>query len=151
MKIEARKLLEKIAACNGGLLRPEDVLKEARKVKSPLHGEFPEDAWSDKKAARQYRLQCARDVITRVKIEIIPAEGAIPVLVRAYTSLASDRLEGGGYRPTVAVLDDATQRAEMVRTAWQELQALRRKYAHLSELVAVFDQLEQPTSKTGTG
>lgn len=150
MKIDAKKKLEEIATRNGGLLRPEDVLAEAADPESPLHSEFPENAWIDSEAAHQYRLECARNVITRVRVEIVPPGSTEPVTIRAYTSLGSDRVGGAGYRPTVQVLNNAGQRAEMLRTALRELQALRTKYSHLSELVSVFDALEL-AQRQGTG
>jgi len=59
--------LAEIAAKNDGRLTPDDVLKDAKSVKSPLHDQFE---WDDSDAARQWRLGQARTLIRSVKIEI---------------------------------------------------------------------------------
>ena len=50
-----------------GRLSAEEVLEAARPVASPLHGFFE---WDDSKAAEAHRLEQARDLIRRVKIEL---------------------------------------------------------------------------------
>lgn len=62
-----RKRLERLAALNGGRLTPDAVVQDAKSAKSPLHDQFE---WDDSEAARQWRLQQARDLIRSVRIEI---------------------------------------------------------------------------------
>lgn len=50
-----------------GRLTAEEVLEAARPSASPLHGFFE---WDDSKAAEAHRLEQARDLIRRVKIEL---------------------------------------------------------------------------------
>lgn len=45
-----------------GRLTPDQVVQEARSKTSPLHSQFP---WADKVAAHRYRLDIARDLMSR--------------------------------------------------------------------------------------
>jgi hypothetical protein len=128
---------------NNGMLTPEAVLAAASKPNSALHGAFE---WDDSEAARKYRLEQARDLIQKVKVQIISSDEKI-TYVRAYVSLPSDREGNGGYRSTVKVLSDAEQRAELISLALKELATFRKKYAELSELAAVFEAIEQMDKK----
>lgn len=122
-----------------GLLTPRAVLERAENKRSALHPLF---TWDDSKAAHLRRLDEARAVIVmvRVKMELQPDRPLISV--RAFVSLGEDRVSGGGYRPITVVLADPSQRAQLLRTAVQELAALQKKYAQLSELAQVFAALD---------
>ncbi len=58
----------------GGKLTPEQVLDAARPDESPLHGFFE---WDDSAAAEAYRIEQARELIRRVRIEITYQETTI--------------------------------------------------------------------------
>ena len=106
---EERKLLTKIARQNGGVLKVEDVLTEARDEGSPLHKHFE---WDDSEAAEQYRRQQARALIQKCKITLIDSQ---PIEIRAFVSLPADRENGGGYRLTSEVMGDERMRTELIR------------------------------------
>jgi hypothetical protein len=106
---QERKLLTKMARQNGGVLKVEDVLNEARDEGSILHKHFE---WDDSEAAQKYRLQQARALIQRCKITLIDSA---PVEIRAFVSLPVDREAGGGYRLTSEVMSDARMKEEMLR------------------------------------
>lgn len=106
---EERNLLTKIARQNGGVLKVEDVLSEARDESSPLHKHFE---WDDSEAAEQYRRQQARTLIQKCKIRLIDSH---PVEIRAFVSLPTDRENGGGYRLTSEVMGDERMKAELLR------------------------------------
>lgn len=122
-----------------GLLTPGAVLERAENKGSALHPLF---TWDNKKAGHLRRLDEARAVImmVRVRLELQPDKPLISV--RAFVSLGEDRVAGGGYRPITVVLADPSQRAQLLRTAVQELSALQKKYAQLSELAQVFAALD---------
>ncbi|WP_157266465.1 hypothetical protein [Azohydromonas aeria] len=106
--------LERIAAEHDGLLRPEDVVKQAADKAHPLHEHFQ---WDNTTAAHQWRLEQARRLIRSVRIEV-PNQPA--VAVQAFVSIPSDRKqEGGGYRALDAVLDNEF----MTRQLAAEMQA----------------------------
>lgn len=123
-----------------GLLTAEAVLDAARNKASALHPLF---TWDTKRAAELRRLDEARAIIMSVKVrfEVDPAKPSMNV--RAFVSLASDRVAGGGYRPIKLVMEDPRQREQLLRTAIEELSALRKRYEHLQELAKVFAELEE--------
>lgn len=139
MKQDVLAELDAILA-KDGTLTPQLVLARARDESSPLHSHF---TWDDSEAAERYRLDEARRLIVRVKVEIQTRPNEAPTRVRAFTSLMSDRMIGGGYRSTVTVLADMDQRSELLRTALAELQAFQRKYRHLSELTTVMHEIDR--------
>jgi len=136
--------LEQIRRANGGLLRPEEVVKFARNKRTALHQEFE---WDDAKASAEYRLEQARKVI-RVAVELLPSPHADQDPIRAYVSVVSDRVQpGGGYRAIGDVMTDDDLRAELVNEALGEVKRWRRKYERLLELVAIFRAIDKVEAK----
>jgi len=131
--------LESIAKSNGGILRPSDVIREARPVDHPLHNRFE---WDNSKAASEYRLWQARELIASVHVTIEPGEGARSVSIRAFVSLKPDR-EQGGYRPVRAILSDAEMLEQALSDALEELSLFRRKYQALKQLSDVFEAIDK--------
>lgn len=105
---EERKLLTQMARRNGGVLKVEDVLAEAKDENSILHKHFE---WDDSAAAEQYRKQQARALIQRCRITLVDTK---PVEIRAFVSLPTDRENGGGYRLTTEVVNDVNLKAELM-------------------------------------
>lgn len=105
--------LKRIAEENGGLLKPEIVVAEARPRSSPLHSRF---TWDNTKAAHEYRLWQARQLI-RVVVEVIDG---IKGRQEVFVSLTTDRAETG-YRVMTDVLSDADLRKIMLKDALAEL------------------------------
>jgi predicted MarR family transcription regulator len=128
--------LKRIASEHGGILNPADVVREARPPESPLHSKFE---WNDTKAAEDYRVWQARQLI-RVVVEYV-GSGDQAVMSKVFVSLTSDR-EDGGYRPMVSVLADAGQRARLLADAVKEMESFEAKYKELQELVEVFDAMK---------
>jgi hypothetical protein len=130
--VKVIKELNRIADANGGILRPETVVEAARPRSSILHPRFE---WDNTRAAREFRLWQARQLIS-VCVQIIPGVNE-PVSV--FCSLSTDRSRrGGGYRTTVAVCSDAEMREQLLEDALQDLNAFQRKYAALRQLTSVF-------------
>lgn len=122
--------LKRIAKEHGGILRPETVVEEARPKSSPLHKRF---TWDNNKAAHEYRIWQARQLIRVVVEPIAGAKGRHEVFV----SLTSDRKDSG-YRVMTEVLSDAQMRRQMLEDALRELDIFQLKYSRLRELSAVF-------------
>jgi hypothetical protein len=61
---QVRSVLDEIAAKEGGVLRPEAVVEEARAADHPLHDRFD---WNDTTAAHAHRVEQARNLIQTVK------------------------------------------------------------------------------------
>lgn len=103
-----RKLLERMARRNGGVLMIDDVIMEAADESSILHSHFE---WDDTEAAISYRRDQARTLIQRCRITVLADE---PTHIRAFVSLPSDRSTGGGYRLVVDVMTDDTMKEEFI-------------------------------------
>lgn len=124
--------LKKIAARNGGILRPEDVVNTARDKNNVLHKSFE---WDNTIAAEQYRLFQARQLI-RVTVELV---GGTEETGKVFVSLSSDSCKsGGGYRLLTEVLTDEDQRKELLRDAVDDMNVFIKKYYFLKELASVF-------------
>lgn len=142
--------LEQIRLLHGGLLKPEDVVAFAKDPATALHSDF---TWDDSQAAHERRLDQARNVI-RLVVTIISNEKVEPV--RAYVSLPSDRVVGGGYRAIQDVVNDKSRSEEMLRDALERLLAAKRMYSRLQDLQPVWDAIDKiaaeqqaPSAATG--
>ncbi len=141
-----------IQKTNNGLLDPVKVVDFARDPETALHSKF---TWDDSKAAEQYRIWQARQIIrmelvvvqetpkgeTRILADITDEKGKI---VRAFVSIASDRRgdEIRGYRSLNDVLNDSEMRSQMLEEAKNDMNIFRRKYGTLKELVSVFEAMD---------
>jgi len=144
---ELRSELEKIAVeADDGLLKEEAVVDAARDLRSPLHSEFE---WDNGIAAEQYRLVQAGDLIRRVWVTISPVGNESAETVRAFVSLGSDRVAGGGYRRLVDVMTDEERKAELLKTALAELKNFQRRYESLSTVLgSVFKSIKRTIKRT---
>ena len=140
MELE-KKLLTKMAKRNGGILKVDDVLEEAKNVNSVLHQHFE---WDDSEAAEHYRRQQARALIQRCRIQLVETE---PVKIRAFVSLPTDREHGGGYRLTTEVMGDEYLKDEMLRDIRMTIQRWTKKLNLLDQDLA--DLLLQVEEKVG--
>lgn len=127
--------LKRIAEAHGGILKPEAVVQAARSKKSPLHKKF---CWDDSKAAHEYRIWQARQLIRVVVEKIEGVEGRHEVFV----SLTRDRKDSG-YRVMTEVLNSAQMRAQMLEDAIRELEFFQNKYRRLRELAGVFASIRK--------
>ncbi len=115
-------------------LQPQAVVNAASDPTSPLHSCF---VWDNTKAANEYRLWQARQLIVSVKISF---DGPEERVFQAFVSLKPDRIApGGGYRKMTDVMGDAALREELLKTALGELNAFRERYSRFKELAPIFD------------
>lgn len=135
---EERKLLIQLARRNGGVLKVDDVLDEAKDETSPLHKHFE---WDDNAAADKYRRDQARHLIQKCKITLIENE---PVSIRAFVSLQSDRDSGGGYRLTSEVVTDERRKQELLHDIQLTIARWTQKMHLLdSDIADLLVQLEE--------
>ena len=133
--------LKEIARRDGGLLRPASVVDAARDEKSPLHGAFE---WDDTEAAQKYRLLQAQSLIRSFKVEI-ERNGqtyTVPVFVGVSTDRTGDKADNP-YRMLEQVVEKPDLMAVAVRDALDQLEALRKRYAHLQELADVWAAVDK--------
>jgi hypothetical protein len=124
-------------------LTAEKVVKEAKKIKNPLH-EFFE--WKDSKAAAEYRLEQARHLMRSIVVQYQPNKDS--PLIRAFVTLTKEA-DGEGYEVTAKVLSDKEERKRQIERALKEAEEWRRRWIHLKEFALVFQALEKLKKKNG--
>ena len=132
-----------VLTSNDGKLRPEDVLKDAKKKRSPLHHCFE---WDDTEAARQHRLAQARYVIRSIEIVIEHKDPGTPQSVAVNYVNLGERNQTEPYTSIKTVMSDEVMRKRYVLSVLRELQALRVKYRDIKELADVFAAIVRVSS-----
>lgn len=122
-----------------GELTPQDVVDDARKNNSPLHGLFE---WNDGLAAEQYRLAQARSLIRSVVAIYKDDEPERPV-VRAHAFTHIPEGETSHYRDTAHALSQKDTRDAVLQRAWRELAAWRLRYKSLKEFAGFIETVER--------
>jgi hypothetical protein len=103
-----------------GALTLDDVIAEARKPRSPLHGDFE---WDDALAGAAYRRVQAARLIRTVRLEITVRE--IPIQAPAY--VRDLRAERAGYRDIMEVqTEDDVARATVLDAMQRVANAVKR-------------------------
>lgn len=134
--------LEAIRAKCRGILQPERVVAYAKNPKTALHKRF---TWDDGRAAHQYRLWQARELI---QCHVTVLEGTSESF-RTYISMRADRkTAGGGYRMIVDVMSDAGMRKRLLAEALDDAHHWQEKYRLLKELQPIFQELARLRRKT---
>ena len=141
MKESVKNCLEALLASSHPLTT-DAIVAEARKKKSPLHGEFE---WDKDKAHKIYLKARAQELIRQYWIEVnseteekvIRTRGAVNVTM-------SEDYDGPrrGYVPVQRALSDEEMRAQILQRALRELDSFRRKYHQLQELADIFAAIE---------
>lgn len=133
---KVQKELEKLT--RDGVIQPHDVVKAASNPKSVLHDMF---TWDDSKAAAEYRLYQARQIL---RTYVVTEQPGTKSTVRAFVSLKQDRQKhGGGYRHIADVLSDDELYQQLLADSLDELRTFQQRYARLKELRPVFDAAEE--------
>lgn len=141
-----------LACTKDGLYNPQLMIEHAKDPESPLHPHF---TWDAEKGMQTLHLVEARALIRTVKFHVMKAAAAqggrvTITTVRAAVSLPSQRRAGGGYHSIVDVLANQDQREEMLADAKRELARVRQKYAALSELAELWQQIDMLDSQGDT-
>lgn len=114
-----------------GALNPSDIVDESRDSNAPLHPCFE---WDDAAAAEKYRQSQAalivRSIVTVEELESGPQE------VRAFVHVQEN------YHPISVVVNSPDKMEELLKSAFDELRAFRRKYSTISQLSPVFDAMD---------
>lgn len=123
-----------------GRLVAAELVEAAADPGHPLHQMFE---WRDDEAAARWRVHQARQMIRQVTINVISSRGEGDDF-RIRTWIASRSAVGAGavgYLPEAEVRGDPAQRERVLRQMLRELNALRRRYRHLSEFWAALGEL----------
>ena len=117
-----------------GLLIPEKVVDFARDPHTVLHECFD---WNDSSAGEKWRHEQARNII-RVSVEYSPK---LNKDTRVWISLPSDRLQGGGYRKVVDVLQ-SSKKDEMLAAARAEMTNFIKRFRDIEEMAGVIREMK---------
>lgn len=116
----------------------EELLREARSKRSPIHDCFE---WDDTKAANEYRLEQARYYWRAITIEVETKDGGEPV--RAFHPVFIDgqkRFTGIG-----TIVENVDLREQLLESAKRDLRAFAAKYSTLRKVAgfsSVFDAID---------
>lgn len=130
--------LEWLRVETSGELTPECVIAEARDPASALHPLFE---WNETEAAHQYRLVQARALIRAVVVRHRTSAEAETRTVVAFVNVKHDDRQY--YTATAIALSDPERRPIVLRQAWDDFQALRRRYEDLTEFASLFAALDE--------
>ena len=128
--------LKALAKKNRGVLNPKKVVEFAKDPKTALHSKF---TWDNTKAATEYRLWQAREII-RVSVTVLDGDDK---KVRAFVSLSQDRHGKGGYRDIKDVLSSEELRIMMVNEILDEYYRIESKYNTYAELEPIYKAVRQ--------
>jgi hypothetical protein len=118
-----------------GILLPSTVVAAAKSKTSPLHKYF---TWDNNVAAKEYRLQQARQLIS-ITVEYIGSENHGREQ-RVFVSLRQDR-DQGGYRSLISVMQSSDLRDSFLQDVLEEMAYFRTKFQELKELSNVFSAM----------
>lgn len=118
-----------------GALTSQNVLESARSEKSPIHSLFE---WDDTKAAEQYRLKQAAQLICNLTVEIETDDR--PIECRAYMDVSEAKV--GSFINVQSAFQSEESRDVVLRRALNELSAFKTKYKNLLELQDVFNVID---------
>ena len=137
---DAQKVAEEIYAL-GEHAETEEILDMARDESKEIHKLIE---WRDDVAAEKYRLDQVRHIQHDLQIVEIGLNKKEPVKklqvpVRMFFNLHGET----GYRPTPVIIQDEDLHKKLLRTARLELEAFMKKYAILSELHPLIEEIEK--------
>ncbi|MDO1560425.1 hypothetical protein Q0812_13400 [Brevundimonas sp. 2R-24] len=135
---KAGRELEDIRKQSGGALTQEAVVERARSANSVLHSHF---TWEDAEAAEKWRLSQAGDLIRAIVIDVSRSNVEESKLLRAFVNV--EQKGQRHYTSTVVALSDIDLRAQVLRRAWEELEAWRQRHAELVEFARVFSAIDE--------
>jgi flagellar basal body rod protein FlgC len=152
-KAAVKAELEKLTKKGRGVLTPRAVVEAARNPESALHDRF---TWDDDKAADQWRLEQARQLIRSVTVDIVRSRVTINAV--AYVPQADKKsAKAQGYRRTTDVADSevlarATMAAELkaARAYLARAETLAEALGLVEETAAALDALETLTAALET-
>ena len=119
-----------------GQLKPADIVDESRPESAPLHPCFE---WDDEVAAEKYREVQAGNLIRSITV-VHETPTHEPVEVRAFVKPLET------YAPIEVVVNSKEQMDALMKSALAELKTFEKKYATLSKLSNIFEEIKKLTA-----
>lgn len=139
-KEAVRQRLEEIEKANGGILRPDDVVADAKSKSSPLHAFFE---WDVRKAAAKHWIEQARELITSIRVVVTTENKRInsvyyvrdpsqPSHLQGYTNI--HRLRSSSDAAREAIIEEFRAAGDRLRRA-RELAVVLGAEAEVERLI----------------
>ena len=129
--------IEQLHDSQDGPLSPERIVAAAEPARSALHPLFE---WQDDVAAHRYRLDQARKVMQELRVTVVSRDGEVFEGGRFFVNVHFRGEQG--YVTMVRAASDRFLLMQVLKTAIDELNAWRRRYAQLRDLAGVFAALD---------
>ena len=123
--------IEEMRQKNGGFIGAGNVIADAKKKRSPLHGYFE---WDDSKAAGEHRLAQARELIGAIVFE------REDVTVRGFVNVKIEN--ESTYTSIDLALSDCELRAQVIERARREMVSWHQRYKDLKEFKPVHEAIK---------
>lgn len=143
---DARRELEDADEQAGRPLSPAELVDYARERSNlVIHQAF---TWSDTEAAGRFRVHQARELrrSLMVTVDIVERSDAEDRRRPVYASVRFEE-QKRAYLPTALLVESESGRAALLTEAIDYLKQARRRYALLSELAGVFDEIDRLDAK----
>lgn len=121
-----------------GMITPELFLEESRPEDSPTHNCFE---WDDTVAAERFRRSQAYHTIKDLEVVVLNAEDSIPTKAFVNTVEIHPN-ERGVFKSINIALSSVDSRDIVIQNAKREMEMFKKKYAELSELAALFTEMD---------
>jgi hypothetical protein len=130
--------LEAIARNNGGVLRPFDVVQDARQPDSPLHELFE---WDVEEAAQEHWMHTARRIIASVKVNITTET----IVLKAPAYVRDPRLHGReqGYLETIKLRTEHEIAKEVLAGEVQNVISALRRARNVAAALEMEDEIDR--------
>lgn len=145
--LDSQVVGETLEGINGkyGMVTPSVVVEESKPVDAPLHNHFQ---WDDSKAAEEYRLVQARQLIRAVTVMQDAKEDKEVQVVRAFVNvrpvegdepLVSERC----YITIQRAMGEEMLRRQVLANALAEIRSWRRRYAQYTEFAKIVGAVDE--------
>lgn len=133
--------LEEVRLKHEGFLDEKDVVAEASNRSSALHPYFE---WNDKRAANEYRLDQARDLIRSIVVSYPESQNES---VRYYVSVKPSEDQEARYYPTELAVKNEDMRQNILAAALRDMKSFMKRYEQLQELSKLFNAMKLEIKK----
>lgn len=119
-------------------LTAQYIVSVASDKKNPLHKCFE---WNDTKAAHQYRLKQAANILQSVKVEYLTDNE--PVVTRAFVNIKENGSNSGFYTKIEVACKNQDYMQYLYDEGKRELLQIKEKYAAIKEFENIFKEIEK--------
>lgn len=138
--VDADRLLKEVLSLDSGNgFEAEDLRKYATKNRKSEIAKCLE--WDKDKAFKEYQLEQCRYICRSIEYEIVITGGNVYESTKVFEHVE------GKYRQTIDIMSNKDWREKLVERVFNELESLKSRYSHLTELKIVFETIEAERSK----